>query len=182
MAQVRKIDKLPPAIRDELNARLVAAGFGDSVALSEWLAEKGYSIGKSAIGEHSLALRRMMEKSMERARVRVECAKALNGLSDGDKAALLEANEMIALDQLMDIWDEVEDMEPEQRAELLPKLIRASAELGRSAVGTAKWRKDFEAKIKAEAAESVEKIAKHGGMSRETVDAIKAEILGIRRE
>lgn len=175
------IAQLPEAVRDELNAKLVASGFGGLTELSAWLSDNGFQIGRSAIGEHSQQLRRMMEKSMERARVRVECAKALNGLSDGEKAALLEANEMIALDQLMDIWEELEGMEPETRAELLPKLVRASADLGRSAVGTAKWRKDFEAQIKAEAAEKVEKIAKRGGMSRETVEAIKAEILGVAR-
>lgn len=45
-----KIDLLPPEVRAELDRRLIAHAFGNSVGLSEWLAEKGYEIGKSAVG------------------------------------------------------------------------------------------------------------------------------------
>ncbi|WP_345774373.1 phage protein Gp27 family protein [Methylococcus capsulatus] len=158
-------------------------GFGGLEALSAWLGEQGYKISRSALGRHNISLKEAMDKAMDRARTRLECAKALKGMSDGDKAALLEANEMIALDKLMDLWDDWDAHEPEAKAELLPKLVRASADLNRSAVGTAKWKRDFEARIRAEerakAADVATKAAKSQGVSPETIALIRRDVLGM---
>jgi hypothetical protein len=174
------VELLPEAVRNELNARLVGNGFGGLDGLCEWLAEQGYEISRSALGRHNQKLKEMMDKAMDRARTRLECAKALNGMSEGDKAALLEANEMIALDKLMDVWDEWDGHDPEARAALLPKLLRASADLNRSAVGTAKWKRDFEEKIRAEergkAEQAATTAATKAGVSPEGIAAIRAAI------
>lgn len=173
------IEQLPEAVRDELNARLVGAGFGGLEGLADWLAEQGYEISRSALGRHNLKLKAVMDKAMERARTRLECAKALQGMSDGDKAALLEANEMIALDKLMDLWDDWEGHEPEARAELLPKLVRASADLNRSAVGTAKWKRDAMAKLADLEAEASGKKPGARKLDAETLRVVRQEVYGL---
>ena len=55
---------LPPEIRDELNARLVANGFSGYEALSEWLEEQGYSLSKSALHRHGSVLEADFEAAM----------------------------------------------------------------------------------------------------------------------
>lgn len=48
-----KLSELPPAITRQLYERLIASNFGDYAAHSEWLAEQGYSVSKSAIHRHA---------------------------------------------------------------------------------------------------------------------------------
>ena len=60
---------LPPEIRDELNARLVANGFSGYEALSEWLEEQGYSLSKSALHRHGSVLERGRTKESDLPRI-----------------------------------------------------------------------------------------------------------------
>ena len=177
------IDLLPESVKDELNEKLIANGFGNLVELSGWLAEQGYQISKSAVGVYSQGLKSSMEKSLGRARERMAIAKALKGASDEDKAALMEANEMVAMDQIMDMFDLMGGLEPGERMAALPKLVRAVADLNRSAVGSAKWKREFEAEIrekaKLEAAEAAAKTAKDAGVSAETIARIRRDVLGM---
>lgn len=138
------LDTLPEALLTELNQRLIANGFGGYIELAAWLTEQGFTISKSAVHRHGSALQASMEKSINRARERMEIAKALKGASDEDKAALMEANEMVAMDQIMDLFDASADMEAGDRLAAVPKLVRAIADLNRSAIGSAKWKKEFE--------------------------------------
>ncbi|BBL73661.1 phage protein Gp27 family protein [Methylomagnum ishizawai] len=177
------IETLSPEVRDALNAKLVGSAFGDLDGMVTWLAGQGITVSRSTIGAYSQKLKTTMERAISRARERVEVARALGPMSDGDKAALLESTEMVLLDQLMEIMESWEDVKPENRPKALAGLIRAASDLGGSARGTAKWRKEFEEGIRAEerakAAETAVAIAKKGGMSKDTAEAIRREILGI---
>ena len=176
------LDTLPDDLKTELNQRLIANGFADYVALAEWLTAQGYQIGKSAMHRYGSALQASMEKSINRARERMEIAKALKGASDEDKAALMEANEMVAMDQIMDLFDASADMEPGERLAAVPKLVRAIADLNRSAIGSAKWKKEFEAEAKRlareEAAREATQAAKAEGVSEAGLSRIR-EALGM---
>lgn len=184
MPKVPSIDKLPKAVKDELNEKLVANGFGDYVKLSQWLAEQGYEISKSAVGRHGADLKERMEKSLTRARERMEIAKSLRGASDEEKAALLEASELTATDALMDMLESLPDMTLQDRAKNAPKLVAALANLNRSAVGSAKWKREFEAeireKVKKEAVETAIQTAKKCGVSIEVRDQIRKDMLGMQ--
>lgn len=188
------IETLPGELRDELNRRLLASGYGDLEGQAEWLRAQGVQIGKSAVGEYSKGLKASMEKALTRARTRVEAAKALGGLGDGDKAALLEANEMVLLDKLMDIMDEWDgeawagggeeggDGKPvlAKKSAALAQLIRAASDLGGSARGTAKWRREFEAQVRGEerarAEQAATQAATKAGVTAEGIAAIRAAI------
>lgn len=53
-----KVELLPKNIRDALDQRLRESGYGDLVALSQWLRQAHDTfIGKSALGEYSLNLK-----------------------------------------------------------------------------------------------------------------------------
>jgi len=183
MAPRPAVDKLPEPIRIELDEKLVRNGFGDYLGLSAWLAEQGYQIGPKAVWNHGHKLKASIEKSVNRARARLEGFRALGGVSDEEKAMLMEANEIVAMDQILDLFEEMDGMEVADRVAAIPKLVRASTDLNRGAIGSAKWKKEFEAEAKRlareEAAQTAADTAKRNGLSADVVDAIKREILGV---
>ena len=173
------IETLPTSLRDELNRRLLASGYGDLEGQAEWLRAQGVQIGKSAVGEYSKGLKETIEKAMLRSRERLEIAKSLGAISDSDKAALLESTEMVLMDKLMDIMDDWSNVDPDARPKALAGLIRAASDLGGSARGTAKWRREFEAEVKRQAAEAAAKSAEAAGVSAETIARIRRDVLGM---
>lgn len=69
------VDELPEDVRRELDERLADTGNG-YVAISQWLAEQGYSISKSSIGRYAqrsgklaMRLREIREQAQEYARL-----------------------------------------------------------------------------------------------------------------
>ena len=182
MAPRSAVDLLPAEVLEELNKRLVDQAFSDYIGLAAWLNEQGYGISKTAVHRHGSGLQAKMAKSMGKARERMEIAKALRGASDDEKSALMEATEMVAMDQLMEMFEVVGDMEAGDRLSVVPKLVRAIADLNRSATGTAKWKKEFEADIRklarAEAAEELTTELKNDGISAELEASIKRILLG----
>lgn len=147
------INSLPESVKDELNQMLVDNHFSNYTGLTAWLNEQGFSIGRDSVWTHGRNLQTAMEKSMDKARQRMEIAKALRGASDEDKAALMEANEMVAMDQIMEMFEEASGLEIGERMAVIPKLVRAIADLNRSAIGSAKWNKENEARARKEALE-----------------------------
>lgn len=107
----------------------------------------------------------------------MEIAKALKGASDEDKAALMEANEMVAMDQIMDLFDASADMDAGDRLSAVPKLVRAIADLNRSAIGSSKWKREFEAEARRqareEAAQAATVAAKAEGVSENGIARIR---------
>lgn len=181
MAPRPQIQLLPVDVLDALNARLVEQSFSNYEGLSAWLQNQGFQISKTAVWKHGSTLQAAMEKSINRARERMEIAKALGGASDDDKAALMEANEMVAMDQIMDMFDSVAGLEVTDRMKAVPSLVRAIADLNRSAIGSAKWKREYEAETKRQAREDAAKIAtsaaKAEGVSAEGLAKIR-EALG----
>lgn len=49
MPQVSRLSRLPLSVQREVEERIVAAGFGDYVALQDDLRQRGYRISKSAL-------------------------------------------------------------------------------------------------------------------------------------
>ncbi|NOV29176.1 phage protein Gp27 family protein [Methylomonas sp. ZR1] len=176
------ITTLPDDLLNLLNGKLIDSGFSDYAGLSAWLSEQGYQISRSAVHRHGSELQAAMQKSINRARERVEIAKAMGGMSNEGKAALLEASEMVAIDQIMDVLEEMQGWDAADKAAIVPKLGRAIADIGRSAIGSAKWKKEFEAeaqrKAREEAAQAASAAAKAEGVSEAGVARIR-EALGM---
>ena len=55
MARPSNIDKLPEDVRAELHSELSRTNFTGYEWLSLWLADKGYSVSKSAIQRYAVA-------------------------------------------------------------------------------------------------------------------------------
>lgn len=181
MARVATINTWPQDIRDQLNQKLLASGFGNLTGMVAWLAEQGYEINRTSLGDYSKSIKDQMTEAARRGRERVEVAKLLKGLDDKEKSLLLEVTEMTAIDQLMDMYEAMSDMTIEERMAYLPKLIQAQTQLSRSAVGSAKWRTDFEATIRAEerqqAAQLAADVATVKGLSPEFAQFLRQQVL-----
>ena len=99
MPQRSNISKLPAKVRAQLNSRLVAAAFGDIVAIADWLTAKGYPVGKSAVGVYAKKYRSEIEAEVSARRsfgparttvaIRVACLTAA-ARSQGSTSAIVE--------------------------------------------------------------------------------------------
>lgn len=180
MGRRSKVFELPPEVRDELNARLVANGFRDYEALAGWLAERGIQISKSALGRYGQSLQEDFEAAMADVKKATELARAYVAGDADEQAALVDANARIAQEALLRILIELRKAsdEPAKAAKHIAQVTRALADLGRVSISQKKWAAEVRARAEAAAAK-VETIAKKGGLSEKTVQDIRREILGI---
>lgn len=72
MGRASKIERLPLAVRKDLEALLAANGYGDYDALSKALHKLGYHIGKSSIHRYGQQIKRRVQ--VARAREQIEAA------------------------------------------------------------------------------------------------------------
>lgn len=150
-----RVDLLPAQLRDELNARLVGNGFSGYQALSDWLAEQGYRVSKSALGVHGLELRQQFESAMDKAQTLYALAKARRLSGGDDSAAELvgAANDILAA-HIVDTaaaLDAESELGAEAKARVIATLTRAGADAGRTAIAQRKWEAQIRAEERAEA-------------------------------
>ena len=90
--------------------------------------------------------------------------------------ALVQTEMFESIINLQEATDE--DIDPAERIGLLSSAAKNIATLARASVNQKKFRLEVQARAEAAAA-NVEKIAKKGGLSAESVEQLRREILGI---
>lgn len=163
-----KVAQLPAEVKAWLDEYLVESNFSGYEALSAALAERGYSIGKSALHTYGSAF----EEKLSALKMSSEQARAVVQAAPDDEGAVNEALMRLVQEHLFKL------LMAEGGKLDLPKVAKAVAELGRASVVQAKWKAEVRARAEA-AASQVEKIAKKGGLNAETVAEIRREILGV---
>lgn len=163
-----KVAQLPAEVKAWLDEYLVESNFSGYEALSAELAERGYSIGKSALHTYGSAF----EEKLSALKMSSEQARAVVQAAPDDEGAVNEALMRLVQEHLFKL------LMAEGGKLDLPKVAKAVAELGRASVVQAKWKAEVRARAEA-AASQVEKIAKKGGLNAETVAEIRREILGV---
>jgi len=167
---------LPEAVRREFESRLVANGFANYTALTEWLGEEGYEISRSAVGRQGAKLKRKLA-SIQAA---TEAAKMISAQADDSEdsrsAAVMAMLQTELFDMLL-LLQEAEDAKPDERVKLLSQASRAAADLSRASISQKKHAADVRAKSAQIAAEAAEESAKKSGMSAEGVASIRAAIM-----
>lgn len=163
-----KVTALPAEVKAWLDQALVENNFSGYEALSAELAERGYSIGKSALHAYGQSF----EDRLSRLRMASEQAKAVVTAAPDEEGAVNEALMRLVQEQLFNL------LMAENGKVDLPKVAKAVAELGRASVVQKKWQAEVRERAETAAAK-VEKIARKGGLTAETVDAIRREILGV---
>lgn len=167
------IERLPEELKAELDRRLVASGFGGYVALSEWLGEQGYQIGKSSIHKYGSAF----EKKLGALKIASEQARAIAEAVGDDQNAMGEALVNLAQEKAFGVLLDIE-IDPEQQD--FSKLTRSIAELNRAAVQQKKFaeevREKLSTKFKSLEAESQ---GPKATLDPETLRRVREEIYGL---
>ena len=163
-----KVAGMPAEIKEWLDRALAENNFSDYELLAEELKARGYAISKSALHRYGQAF----ETRLSALKMASEQARAVVAAAPDEEGDVNEALMRLVQEHLFKL------LMAEEGEFDLPKVARAVAELGRATVTQKKWQAEVRARAEAAAA-AVEKIAKKGGLSAESVDQLRREILGI---
>lgn len=171
MPKRSSIEQLPAEVRDWLDKALVENAFGGYRALAAELKARGYDISKSALHRHG----QDFEAKIAALKVATEQAKAIVESCPDDAGAMGDALSRLVQQKTFDALLELEVTAGDESLSALGTMV---AKLNASSVQQKKWMAELRAKTQAAAA-AVEKVARAGGLTDETVETIKRQILGI---
>lgn len=174
MPQRPAVTQLPEDIQAELNRRLVANGFSDYRGLSDWLAEQGFEISRSAVHRYG----RQYEERLAAIKVATAQAKAISAAAGDEEGAMNDALIRLVQERAFDVLINLQSDDTAEFAKVFPKMGTMVARLSRASVAQKKWQAEAREKAKS-AAKAVDKIVKQSGLSTEKADEIRRKILGI---
>jgi hypothetical protein len=169
VARRSKIEALPKAVKEWLDAALVDGNFSGYEQLEAELKTRGFAIGKSSIHRYGS----QFEQKLSMLKLASEQARAIVTAAPDDEGAVNEALMRLVQEHLFKLLTA-----DEEGGFDLPKVARAVADLGRATVTQKKWQTEVRARAAA-AAEVAERIAKKGGLSAASVAEIRKSILGV---
>ena len=170
MGRRSKVDLLPPAVKDELNAALAERAFSDYEKLAAWLAGKGYEVSPSSLQRHGAK----MERRIMMVKAATEAAQTLVSSLPDEEGAIAEATVRLAQSRLFEFAISIEEGDHQG----LVSASRAISELTRSHGMIQRYRREARAHARLEASEAAGKAAKQHGLQANVVKAIRAAIEG----
>jgi hypothetical protein len=168
-----KVLQLPEAIKAELDRRLVAGGFSDYEALSTWLAEQGFEVGKSSIHRYG----ERFETQLGAVRLATEQARAIAEAAGDDEGHLNDA--LIRLVQ-QKIFELLVHLNTEDVDASFADLGHVVAKLSRATIDQKKWQTEVRKKLD-ERLGAMEADAKAGKTELDlaTLQRIRQEVYGM---
>jgi len=139
MPRRHKVDTLPQHIKAELERMLIDRTHAGYKALSAWLGERGFYIGKSSIHRYDTKLQEMMGRiraSTEAARM---LAQQMPDDADEHSAAVLRLVQSELFDALLNICESDAEIDPAERIRTLAQAVRAIAESIRASIERQRW-------------------------------------------
>jgi hypothetical protein len=168
MAPRSKISKLPQEVKDWLNGALLENQFGEYDMLSKEMKILGYDISKSAIHRYG----QEFEDKLFAIKIATEQARAITDAIPDDAGVMNDA--LIRLVQ-QKAFDTLVKMEEGANIKDIGLMV---ARLSSATVGQKRFSEEVRSRAAA-AADTVDAIAKKGGLSADAMDAIRRRILGI---
>lgn len=165
------VTQLPPVVKAWLDQSLVEGNFSGYQALADELKGRGYEVSKSSLHRYGSSF----EERIEKLKIATEQAKAVVQSAPDDEGAMGDALTRLVQQKTFDI---LLDLEVDPESVKLADIGTMVAKLNATSVQQKKWQAEVKRKAQVAAAE-VETVAKAGGLSEETVEAIKKRILGI---
>ena len=179
-----KIEGLPDDVRHWLERALTESNFSGYEALEAMLAERGFSISKSAIHRYGQKIERRfaaIKASTEAARILTEGAADDQDARSEAVIALVQTEMFESIVNLQEAEDE--ELDPADRIALLSKAAKNIATLARASVNQKKFRLEVQEETRrqllSEQSKQLEVLQKKGGVTAETQAAIR-EALGIK--
>lgn len=177
MARRPSVDALPPEVRRTLDERLVASGFSGYVALAAWLAEQGFSIGKSSLQRHGQALQEEHGEAMADARALLALTRASSELGDAGSEIAASAATILQTDIVRTVLEIRRTEDTELRAKLLAQLTQAQAQIGRMTISVDKHRAEAREQARREQLAEQEARFKALGESGDVDQATLAKVI-----
>lgn len=179
MAPRSIIETLPENVRREFERKLAENGFGNYTELTAWLNQQGFEISRSAVHRYGQKVERRfasIKASTEAARLIAEGA---SDEGDTRSEALMAMVQTELFDALVEIGEmDSESLNPLARFDLMSEGAKRIAGL----ISASTRLKEYQAKTRAKAqaaADEVAKTVKKGGLSDDTAEQIRKQILGI---
>lgn len=161
-----QIATLPDELRQKLEARLIAQGFGGYTELAEWLGAEGCEISRSAIHRHGQAL----ERRLQQIEASTRAAEAMMARPD-DQGTLAAATIKSAQSQLFEFMLALET----EDAKEIAAAARAIADLARADVTVRRERK----RALDDAEKAIDRAMKGQGLTGSTADAIREALRSV---
>ncbi len=171
------IEQLPVEVRAELDQKLIANGFAGYVALSEWLTEHGFEIGKSAVGVYGQNLQRRLSAIRASTDAAKLIAQAAPDDADERSNAIISIVQTEIFEALLALQEAEEVSDPADRIAILGKAAKNIATLTRASVNRHKWATEVREKALLEAAGRVESAAQARGLSAEDARFWREQVL-----
>ncbi|MGO4380361.1 DUF3486 family protein [Pseudoduganella sp. RAF53_2] len=172
-----KVEQLPAELKAWLDARLVENGFSGYDVLEAEINDRltaagaGFTVGKSSIHRYGADF----SDRLKALKLVSEQAKAVIEGSQDDEDAVSQALIRMTQEKLFNV---VLDMQVDPKSLDLAKMTRAIADLSRASISNKRFASEVKARAAA-AADEVGKVVKQAGLSPETADLIRRQILGI---
>ncbi|MBN6080066.1 DUF3486 family protein [Aggregatibacter actinomycetemcomitans] len=172
------VKQLPQAVKDWLDAALVENNFSGYSALEEALKARGYDISRSAVHRYGQAL----ERRLASVKASTEAAKVISENISNDKGAhsdaILEMIQSQVFNTLMNLEEIKEEDDPMKRLAALSFVGKNISPIIRASIDLKKYQAEIKARAEA-AAREVDEVVKKNGLTEETADQIRKQILGI---
>lgn len=172
------VKQLPKAVKDWLDAALVENNFSGYRELEEALKKRGYDISKSAVHRYGQKL----EQRLASIKASTEAAKVISENISNEKGAqsdaILEMIQSEVFQALMSLEEIKEEDDPMKRLAALSFVGKNISPLIGASINLKKYQAEIKARAEA-AAKEVETLVKKGGLSADTADQIRQQILGI---
>lgn len=161
--------ELPPEVVEAVNALLVQGKTYQEI--TNYLTGMGHAVSKSSVGRYG----KDFMARLERLRIVKDQARAIVEES-GDRPAteIHQAANELAVQLIMETLMQVPDLEGEKISEIL----KALAQLERSAVSRENLKLDYQKRVN-QAVSKIEETAKATGLDPETLKIIKEQVYGI---
>ena len=172
MPKVSKVHTLPAEAKAWLDKELIKRGFSGYEELEEILAEKEIYIGKSSLHRYGTELKNQQMAIKES----TEAAKAIVEVTGDDEGAMGQALTAMVQKVMFDLLIASDAEELSTKA--LSQIATAISRINRANIAQKKYAQEVKQRAKV-AADKAAKIASQGGLSAESVELIKEQILGV---
>lgn len=181
MARRSRIETMPEEVRRWLERALIEANFSGYDQLEQLCKDKDIILSRSAIGRYGQKIQRRfsaIKASTEAARMLTEGAPDDQDTRSEGLIALVQSEMFESIINLQEANEE--GLSDAERIDLLSKAMKNIATVTRASVTLKKFQSEVRERVKA-AADAVNKIAKKGGVSDETLRLIEDQVLAITR-
>lgn len=172
MGERSKVLDLPEATRAQLDQRLIGGGFQGYVELEAWLRAQGYQVSKSSIHRYGS----QMEQRLAELKRSTDEARALVAAAPDDSDAMARATMQMLQQRLFGLLRDMDEIDPDSVD--IAKIAKAMAPLVRASIAQQQFAREVAERARA-AADSVDRLAKTGGLSSDSAAEIRRAILGI---